>query len=393
MSTPTVDPPPPPSPFDREAVTAHITMLHELAAGCEGVLTLLPVWENSPPHPQRFRIGDVDGMVAAAMSYSGVPGCNLYAPFATMCASVLADEAHKNRFHPVRLYLSGLHWDGERRLDEWLHKYLGAAKSDYSTAIGKMFLVALVARIFEPGCKSDYMIILEGPQGAMKSAACRVIAGEWFSDSLPEVRGSKDLAQHLRGKWLIEVSELSAMTRTETNTLKAFVTREKELYRPPYGRHEVIEPRQCLFVGTVNEHEYLRDATGGRRFWPLGVGVIDLVSLRKDRDQLFAEAVYLYQAGERWWPSPEFEAKHIREEQEARYVEDPWRSTIAVHLAGLTTKRVTVGGVAKDALMLETARVGMREAHRIRDVLTQLEWRQKRTGSARWYEPQEEKPT
>jgi predicted P-loop ATPase len=148
-----------------------------------------------------------------------------------------------------------------------------------------------------------------------------------------------------------------------------------------------------LFVGTVNEHEYLRDATGGRRFWPLGVGVIDLVSLREDRDQLLAEAVYLCRAGARWWPSPEFEAKHIRDEQEARYVEDPWRSTIAAHLAGLTTKRVTVGGVAKDALMFKTARVGMREAHRIRDVLTQLEWTQKRTGSARWYEPQEEKPT
>jgi predicted P-loop ATPase len=192
---------------------------------------------------------------------------------------------------------------------------------------------------------------------------------------------------HLRGKWLIEVGELSAMSKAETATLKAFVTRDTEKYRPSYGRLEVTEPRQCVFAGTVNEDEYLRDATGGRRFWPAKTGKIDLAALRQDRDQLFAEAVRLYREGVPWWPSPEFEAEHIKEEQEARYVEDPWRDAIAKHLEGLSKKRVTVSDVAKDALMLEVAHTGQREALRIRNILTRLGWVQKRSHGVRWYEP------
>jgi predicted P-loop ATPase len=161
-------------------------------------------------------------------------------------------RAQARAFHPVRNYLDGLAWDGARRIDKWLSKYLGAEPSPYVAEIGRMFLIGMVARILKPGCKVDYMLVLEGEQGNFKSTACAILAGKWFSDSLPDIR-CRDAAQHLRGKWLIEVGELSAIGKADTEALKAFISRPVERYRPAYGRNEVIEPRQCLFAGTTNK--------------------------------------------------------------------------------------------------------------------------------------------
>jgi predicted P-loop ATPase len=276
-------------------------------------------------------------------------------------------------FHPVQDFLAGLSWDGQRRVHGWLHTYLGAEHGPYTKGIGTMFLVAMVARVFEPGCKADYMMVLEGPQGARKSTACAILGGIWFSDSLPDINGGKDVPQHLNGKWLIEIAELAALSKAENARLKSFITRPVERYRPTYGRKEVIEPRQCVFIGTTNQGAYLRDETGGRRFWPVKVGAIDTDALLRDRAQLFAEALHLYRVGTQWWPDSTFEAEHIRPQQEARFEADAWEEAVAAWV--VEKSKITVLEVARGALAMETQRLGTADQRRITGILERLGWK------------------
>ncbi len=284
-------------------------------------------------------------------------------------------RAHERAFHPVRDYLDSVKWDGTERVGAWLHSYLGAELSPYTAGIGQMFLISMVARIFEPGAKADYMLVLEGSQGTRKSTACQILGGQWFSDALPDVGQGKDVAQHLPGKWLIEIAEMSAMSRAEAAALKAFITRDTERYRPSYGRREVIQPRQCVFIGTTNESVYLKDKTGGRRFWPVKVGKIDTERLAADRDQIFAEAVALYRQRRPWWPDGRFEQAHIAPEQEARFERDAWEEAIIEWLG--SRDDVLVKEVAKGALQLDVPRLGRAEQNRIVAILERLGWHRK----------------
>jgi predicted P-loop ATPase len=316
------------------------------------------------------------------MQQNGMPRMNGEAVRSAMRA-----RAEECRFHPVIEYLNALIWDGVPRLNVWLASYLGAELSKANEHIGRMFLTAMVARVCNPGCKADHMMVLEGPQGILKSSACRVLGGEWFSDHLPDVTSGKDVSQHLRGKWLIEVAELHAMNKVEATQLKSFISRQIEIFRPSYGHMEVVEPRMCIFAGTTNEDTYLKDPSGGRRFWPVKTGVtgrIDLGLLARNRDQLFAEALRNFQEEGTWWPDAQFEREFLKPEQAARLVGDIWEDRIGDFLAGRT--RTTAAEIARDALAITDGRMSGADTARITGVLRGLGWVAKRNGRARWWE-------
>ena len=232
-------------------------------------------------------------------------------------------------FHPVREYLESLSWDGVARLHEWLHRHLGVEQTPYSAAVGSRWLISAVARIYQPGCKADCCLILEGTQGIKKSTTLRTLAEPWFIDHVPDL-GTKDSLIQVHSAWVIELAELESMSRAEVSSIKQFISAQIDTFRPPYGKRSGNFPRQCVFAGSVNEHTYLRDATGGRRFWPVKckAPTIDVDVLAAVRDQLWAEAVYLYFEGRTWWmDTPELNAM-AKQEQASRYEDDPWDELI-----------------------------------------------------------------
>ena len=238
--------------------------------------------------------------------------------------------AKENPFHPVLDYLNDLDpWSEETNdplLDTWLIKYLGAEDTPVNRAIGRMWLISMVARVKNPGCQADHMPIFEGEQGIRKSTAMRnlVPCEDWFTDQMPDI-SSKDADIQLQGKWLIEWSELDTFGRAEITRTKAFITRMVSRFRPPYGKVAADFKRQCIFVGTSNTSDYLKDETGARRFWPakLGFGVIDIEALKRDRDLLWAEALARFEAKEQWWPDAK-ETVLLKKEQDQRYAPDDW---------------------------------------------------------------------
>ena len=204
----------------------------------------------------------------------------------------------KNTFHPVREYLESLSWDGQKRVETLLIDYLGAEDTEYVRLVTRKWMCGAVARIFKPGIKFDYMLVLTGEQGIQKSTFFRILAKDWFTDSLQNVEGNQAI-EKLMGSWIIEFGELQAFSRSESNAIKRFITSQEDRTRLAYDRRVSYLKRQCVFAGTTNKSEFLKDETGNRRFWPVAVkkeGRTKSVfeDLLKERDQIWAEAVVLW---------------------------------------------------------------------------------------------------
>jgi len=300
--------------------------------------------------------------------------------------------ADRNSFHPPREWLEGLAaWDGVNRLEHYVSDCVGCDNTRYVQLVGKYFLIGMVARIFRPGCPMQYMPVLEGAQGIGKSSFWRALGGEWFQET-PFKLGDKDAYMQLNGAILYEIAEMDSFNKSESTQVKAFISQQIDRYREPYARRTVDRPRQCVFAGTTNHGEYLKDTTGNRRFWPIKATSVDIDALLAIRDQLFAEAFYRFKSGEQWYPSREDEAAHFVPQQDERRIVDPWLYPLMEWLEDVNqrmTREFTITDLLMGACKVELNKIdgnrGM--ATRMGNLMTELPgWQRKRrsTGFREW---------
>lgn len=267
-------------------------------------------------------------------------------------------------------WLESIEWDNTNRINNFFCEYMGAQDSEYTRAVSKNFWISMVARIFRPGCQVDNMVVLEGKQGIFKTSALRTIGGKWHAEAQDQVT-SKDFFQALQGKMLLEIGEFSSFPRHEILKIKQVVSCPSDRYRGSYERYVVDHPRQCIFVATTNDKKYLHDSTGGRRFWPIECGKIKLDDIKRDRNQLFAEAVHMLNSNENWYKTPAEETKRIQEE---RRMSDAWENIISDYLRiHIETKIYDIA----EHIGIDKSKLDMNTQRRISNILTMQGWKYK----------------
>ena len=269
--------------------------------------------------------------------------------------------AMARKFHPVRDYLDAGVWDGVPRLERLLVDFLGADDTPYTRAVTRKALIAAVARIFRPGVKFDYMLTIRGRQGLGKSALIAKLGGAWFSDSFTTLQG-KDAFEQVQGVWIMEIGELASMKKAEVEQIKLYLSKQVDRFRPAYGRRIQEFPRQCIFIGTTNEEQFLRDKTGNRRFWVVDTPNkprLDMWSaLTSDVvAQVWAEAVAYYKKGESLFLPPELEAA-ARAVQETYEEENPKVGIVAQYLERLLPASWATMDLFARRMFLEGSEVG-----------------------------------
>lgn len=290
---------------------------------------------KNPPPPVKQKIGDEieDGFDTDATRWLERRSLILFKR--DTVRSVLDSIATENKFHPVRNYLKSLpEWDRKERISNWLFHYCGVdpgsdtKPNHFAASVGRKFLISMVARVMRPGCKADHMLVFEGRTGIGKSSVANALCprSEWFTDQLGDL-GSKDASMAVRGVWVVELGELDALSRPDEKTTKRFISQQFERFRLPYGRRVTKFERQCVFIGTTERSDWMKSETG-RRFWPVLATKINFDAVAKDRDLLWSEALYAFNAGERWHLAGSEEVSEATEEQSKRYTEDIWRERV-----------------------------------------------------------------
>lgn len=289
--------------------------------------------------------------------------------------------AKESKINPPRDYFETLKWDGIPRLDFWLKDFMGANSQpqEYLALVGAKWLIGSVSRIYNPGAKFDSMIVFEGKQRIGKSLALQYLATfnghKYFGDNFGDIH-NKDTLMTLQGKLIIEVGEMASFKKAENNDKKAFITRQEDEYRPPYGRTVMRRPRYFVLAGTTNETEdgYLTDDTGNGRYWPVRCDEIDLDGLQQVKEQLWAEAIYRFKTGERTWLLKE-QLDVAMQQQDSRMVEDAWQSKIEGFLRSEYT--ITVDEIC-NKLELKPRDINNIAKNRIKKCLRALGWKDAR---------------
>lgn len=336
------------------------------------VLSAKPAWDRSSGGdwmPRVLRETDFQNAVMWLESLHMTPK-------ASNIASVIQSVAEAHSFDRLCEYLDGVKWDGTPRLNTMAMRYLGVEDGEYGAVIARRFMLSAVARGLRPGCKVDTMPILEGPQGLRKSTFLKALFGEeFFSDELSDI-GSKDAKMEMQGVWCIEIAEMHRLNLSATNAVKKWLSQATDRYRPPYGRTVIEAPRRLVLAGTINPdgNPYLKDNTGARRFWPLTATRIDIDAVHRDRDQLWAEAVHCYHAGEPWWVQ-QSEQEMVEAQQTDRTDIDVW--TDAVLTAVLGKKTILLSEVVREiGIPIKEANQG--HAARIGRIMSSIGWQTRR---------------
>jgi predicted P-loop ATPase len=297
----------------------------------------------------------------------------------------VAITAERHSHSSAKDWMETLVWDQTCRLNTWAIKYLGVPDTAYARMTPRLWLISAVARTYEPGCKADHVLILEGSQGLGKSSALRVLAGsKWFNDTAFDI-GNKDAYMSIQGKLIVEMAELDSLKRSDADRAKAFFTSPVDHYRAPYARRVVSVDRQCVFAGTTNNHDMLKDETGNRRYWPVRCNDIDIAGLKSVRDQLWAEAIDAYKNGAPWYPETASDRALCEVVQEEHHVHNEWETIITEWAEINNIKRATAAEVAERALKMAPKDLQTAQQLQIAKCLKRCGWTSKRDTTHRYW--------